>query len=263
MVRITFRQGMVLALGLAMLSGCQQNHQHLARQQSAPAEKLPHLSKTQLAEMQVAWGRTLEKEGDLEHAGKAYQEALAKNPKLVDAYARLALLADKQGRFTESGPLYRKAIDLQPDNADLHCNLGYSLYLQQDWEAAQQSLTQAIHLKPDHARAHNNLGLVLARTGRHQEALAAFRRAGCTESDAHNNLGHGLTLAGALPQAKNHYQVALKADPESVNALRGLQSVNALLAKQPATEQPPVAFRSAARPTLSMDPSRPVATGRE
>src|SRR5262245_8217368 len=171
------RSKMWTALGLPVLvaAGCIHGQNYTGPERSAPAsERIPKLSKDQVADVQLALGRSFEKQGDFEKAAQAYSNAIAKNPKNADAHSRLAIVADKQGRFTDSAPLHRRAIALDPGNADLYCNAGYSLYLQQDWEAAAQCLRQAIRLKPDHARAHNNLGLVLARTNQTEEALVEF-----------------------------------------------------------------------------------------
>lgn len=235
------RKWVPLALTLAMAAGCQQSQTHLAHQRPAPTEPMPTLGKDQHADIHVALGRSLEKQGDLEQAAQAYGRALAKNPLRAEAYARLAVIADKQGRFTDSAPLHRRAIALDKNNADLYCNAGYSLYLQQNWEFAAQCLNEAIQLKPDHARAHNNLGLVFARSGRHQEAFAEFRAAGCSEADAHTNLAHGLTLAGAFPLAQHHYQLALNHDPQSSIAARGLETLKQL------------SSRAAAAPDLNLN----------
>src|SRR5207253_9547824 len=114
-------------------------------------------------------------------------------PSRVDAVARLAVLCDQQGDFTESARLHRQALAAEPANADGYCDYGYSLYLQRHWPEAEAALRQAVAIAPDHRRALNNLGLVLARTGMQSEALAAFRKAGCTEADAHANLAFALT----------------------------------------------------------------------
>jgi Tfp pilus assembly protein PilF len=234
MVRTSSGVGIVMVFGFLSLSGCQQGPIQVANRPPAPQETLPHLDKDQLADIHLAMGRSLENQGDLDQAAKVYAEVFAQSPKSAAACARLGVVADKQARFGDSAQWHRKALELEPNNADLHCNLGYSLYLQEQWEPAEQELREALRLKPKHARASTNLGLVLARTNRLDEAFAEFRQAGCSEADAHINLAHGLSLAGALPMAQRHYQLALKSDPQSAVAARGLENLQALAARSQA-----------------------------
>ena len=75
------------------------------------------------------------------------------------------------------------------------------------------------------------MGLLLARTEREAEALAEFRQAGCTETDAFSNLGYALTLNGNLPHARIAYDKALALQPNSETAKRGLTELNCVAAK--------------------------------
>src|SRR5262245_59980274 len=222
------------ALGLGLLAGCQLTSQSQVDGRGRPAcpeSPQPHLSAAQVADLRLAFARTLEKRGDLAEAEAAYTEALNQDPSRNDTRLRLAVLSDRQAQFQKSEPLYREALTAEADNPDLHCSRGYSLYLQGRWEEAEQSLRRAVALRPDHARAHNNLGLVLSRTDRPDEALKEFQRAGCEPADAHANLAYGLTLAGDWPEARRHYQAALALDPKSPHARKGLQNLNALIKK--------------------------------
>jgi Flp pilus assembly protein TadD len=90
------------------------------------------------------------------------------------------------------------------------------------------NLRQAIALAPTHERAHNNLGLVLARTHRHDEALAEFTKAGLRDADARVNLAFVLTLENNWPEARKQYEAALAADAASVAAKHGLQELETL-----------------------------------
>src|SRR5262249_19314727 len=139
---------------------------------------------------------------------------------------------------------YQKALTAKPGCATTYCNMGYSLYLQHRWAEAEMNLRQAIALQPDNHKAHNNLGLVLGHLGREADALAEFRKRGCTEADAHNNLGFVLALERRLPEAKEHYERTLALNPSSTSAKKGLRDVAALQAQDkqgtPLTSAPPV-----------------------
>jgi Tfp pilus assembly protein PilF len=243
MHRYRFGSGLgALLLGIAGLAGCQ-HPDHL----TGPSELLPGLggnqaalSAPQVADVQVAFAGSLEKRGEADRAMATYLEALRQDPNRADACLRLATLFDGQGKWEKSAEYYQKALALQPGNPDVYCDVGYSFYLQGRWAEAEMNLRQAIALEPGHRRAHNNLGLVLAHLGRGEEALAAFRRAGCEEASAHSNLAFVLTLERRWPEAQEHYKQALAADPSSAVARKGLQELNKLIAKAgPTSQQPP------------------------
>lgn len=224
------------ALTVSLTVGCG----HLSLDRFGMAGSQPELGTSQVADMQVALGRTLESRGTAGEALPVYQEAVKNDPKRADAWVRLAILANKEGMFVESAEHFQKALELQPDNADIHCNLGYSLYLQQRWAEAEQALRRATELKPDHRKAHNNLGLVLGRQGREEESLAAFRRSGCSEADAHLNLAYTLVLGSSWKQARAHYEAALALEPTSEQARKGLAGLDALAAKAGTSRLQPV-----------------------
>jgi Tfp pilus assembly protein PilF len=217
---------------LAYLPGCQQFSPSVQSQvPPREGEIQGPLDQRQVADVQVGLGRTLENQGELEQAAAAYWEALKKDPARGDAYLRLAIVYDRQGRFSESTELYQKALVAQPGNPEIYCDRGYSLYLQHAWSDAEMNLRQAIALQPAHARAHNNLGLVLGRTGRVEESLDEFRKAGCTESDAQVNLAFALTLDRRWSEARKHYETALAKDGASERAQKGLEELKSLVSK--------------------------------
>lgn len=70
---------------------------------------------------------------------------------------------------------------------------------------------------PDAWMAHNNLGSVLQRSGRVDEARAAYARAlelNPHFAQAHANLGALARLKGQLDEARQHYEEALRIDPQ-------------------------------------------------
>jgi Tfp pilus assembly protein PilF len=222
------------AAGIACLAGCQLGNPRppsgLALSTGREERPTP-VTAAQAADVQTAFGRSLEKRGDWERAMTAYREAIKRDPHRADACWRLAVLQDRHVKGEDSGELYRKALEALPDNADLYCDLGYSLYLRGCWTDAETNLRQALKLATDHRRAHNNLALLLAHTDRGEEALAEFRKGGCSEADAHTYLAFALTLQRHLDEAREHYELALAADRSSEPARQGLRELNRLTAK--------------------------------
>ena len=191
------------------LAGCQQLSGTLARvikknpapQQTAAAVKTvpgKPLTAQQKADVQMAVARSLENQGQTEQAIKVYEEVVKKDGHRVDAYHRLAVLHSKKADFKAADRYYQTALKKAPKNAELLCDLGYCCYLQKQWKKGEGNLRRALAIQPELARAHNNLGLLLARTGRDDEALKEFARAGCGEAEARANLGLALMLEETL-----------------------------------------------------------------
>ena len=123
---------------------------------------------------------------------------------------------------------YQTALKKDPKNPNLLADYGYHCYLQQRWKEGEANLREAIVLNPELHRAHNNLGLLLARTGRVDEAAKEFVRAGCSEAETHSNLGFALTLQKRFPDAKRQFDLALAADPNSITARNGLKTLKSI-----------------------------------
>ena len=203
------------------------------------------LKARQVADVEVAMGRSFEKQGEIAQASAAYEKALQRDPGRANACLRLAILRDQQGKFKEALPLYQKALAASPGNPDIFCDMGYSLYLQHRFEEAEINLRQALALASEHARAHNNLGLVFAHLGRYEEALVEFRRAGCTEADAQINLAFALTIEHDWQAARERYQIALAIDASSSAARKGLRELDAVVARADRHDLASVAYTPA------------------
>jgi len=76
----------------------------------------------------------------------------------------------------------------------------------------------AVDAEPESPRARFNLGVILHRSGRHEEAISAYRRAlslgGNDDPDVHVELGNVLAESGAYPDAIEHLRRAVELDPE-------------------------------------------------
>lgn len=218
---------LVGTVGLAILVGCQLPNSRSGSTASAwnSKDKSSRLNDGQVADMQLALGRTFEQKKDYERALDAYAHAAEANPKCADAYWRQAVVHDKQGNTQESEALYRQALKHDSKNAELLCDYGYSLYLQRRWAESETYLRQATTLAPKNARAHTNLGLLCAQTDRTDDALKEFHKAGLDESDARSNLGLVLALNQRRGEALSAYQQAQAARPSSKVAKRGIEAI--------------------------------------
>lgn len=188
-------------------------------------------------DVQMAVARSLRDQGETDQAIKVYQEIIKKDPKRVDAYHQLALIYDKKGDPQSSEKYYRQALKRDPKNIVLLADFGYSCYLQERWKESEQFLRQALALDPEFRRAHNNYGLLLARTGREEQALKEFARTGVSQSEARSNLGYALMQQKHWDEAREQFQLALSVDPQSKNAKEGMKTLDKVV-PQPEAPMP-------------------------
>ncbi|MGW8256842.1 MAG: tetratricopeptide repeat protein, partial [Thermoguttaceae bacterium] len=156
------------------------------------------------------------------------RQILKNNSHRSEAYHRLAILYDQTGNATASEKNYKIALKKNPKNAELLADYGYHYYLQKRLPEAESNLRRAIALDSRLARAHNNLGLLLAITGRQNEALAEFAKAGCKEAEARSNLAFALTMRKRWSDAQQQLELALAADPHSKTVKNRLETLQSL-----------------------------------
>jgi Flp pilus assembly protein TadD len=186
----------------------------------------------QAADLQFAIARSLEQQGKPQQAVDAYRKVIDHDPGRSDALLRLAILHDQLGFPRDAAEFYHRALQADPGNPEIFADYGYSQYLHGNWFEAETNLRQALAIQPNHRRAFNNLALVLARTGRTEEALAAFRRGGCSMAEAHANVAFARVLEQDWDSAHRHYQLSCQADPASPLAKRTLKELEDLMARQ-------------------------------
>ena len=93
---------------------------------------------------------------------KLLKEALAKDPKNVNAWITLGNVMMDTSRFSEAIDAYEKALTLDPKNIDLRVDLGTCYRNIGKPDIAAKEYRKALELNPQHLHAHINLGIVLA-----------------------------------------------------------------------------------------------------
>jgi tetratricopeptide (TPR) repeat protein len=253
------RAGSILAVGLvAWISGCG------SFDAGAPRPKLSwnqdgrseRVTPAKAADVQIAFGRVAEQQGDIEGAEAAYRAALKRDKTRGDAHLHLANIQTLKGEYRQAVDAYQKALEANPGNPDVFCDMGYSLYLQHKWADAERNLKQALAINPDHPRAHNNLALVFAHTDRSEEALAEFREAGNSFADAHVNLAFSLSLDQRWQSAREESRRALAANPSSDGAKVRLREIDRLIVSNDKRAGSPGATRDAQ--AVAVSASRPI-----
>jgi tetratricopeptide (TPR) repeat protein len=188
------------------------------------------------ADEQMATARLLEHQGEVDRAIGVYNEIVQKDNRRADAHHRLALLYDVKGQTDAALKHYQQALKKNPKDTELLTDLGYHYYLARDTKQAETVLRRTIEQHPTQ-RAHNNLALVLARSGRYDEALAEFDRAGNKPAIAHVNLAYALIWDEHWEEAAQQINLALATDPSSKNAQQALASLSSLIDKVNRTDE--------------------------
>ncbi|MFQ5849007.1 MAG: tetratricopeptide repeat protein [Candidatus Binatia bacterium] len=180
-------------------------------------------------------GNALAKQGSIDQAVEAYQQALQVEPRYAPAHYNLGNLFARQGKLNEAMHHYQEAVRILPDFAEAHNNLGNVLAKRDELEEAIQHFRRALELSPGRSGIHLNMANALARQGRLNEAIDHFREALKIKPDlveAHDQLGSVLAAQGHLDMAIDHFRQALRIQPEFAEAHESLGRALALQGKR-------------------------------
>lgn len=92
---------------------------------------------------------TLQQQGDLDEAVKAYRDFLVVRPNEAAVRSNLGVLLSRLGHFDEAIAEYKKAIDLEPASAGYRLNLGLAYYKSGRIPEAAKEFLKAKELAPD------------------------------------------------------------------------------------------------------------------
>lgn len=118
--------------------------------------------------------------------------------------------------YKDEGTLYRSILARNPDAWLARSNLGILLARSGRIEEAIAQYEQALRLYPENAEAHNNLGNALVRTGQLDRGAAQYGEALRLQphfAEAHNGLGNALFKQGRFAEAAAEYREAAREAP--------------------------------------------------
>lgn len=163
----------------------------------------------------------LHQSGQLEQAGRLYQNILAKRPNDADALHLLGVVLHQVGRHEQAAQLIERALAIQPNAASYYSNLAEVYRTLGQIDRGIECCRMALRLQPEYPEAVNNLGLGLLAKGDNMGAMVQFKIAVQLKPDfamAHNNLGNVTRIQGDFDSAIRHFREALKHDPQSAEA---------------------------------------------
>ena len=168
----------------------------------------------------------LQKEADLKRAIKYYEEAINKEPSFALAYSAMAdgycslltnnSLAPADG-YPKAKAAAMKALNLDDSLGEAHASLA-NIMLNFDWNfsGAEEEFLRGLKLNPRSADIHVFYSDYLTLTGRHNEAIAGYKRAinlDPVSTYANRHLGWGHYFAGRYDESIAQLKAALELDP--------------------------------------------------
>jgi len=180
----------------------------------------------------VNLGRVQVQIGAFADASTHFTSALAMEPTNAEAHFGLGFALASTGHLAEGIAHYREAIRLEPSTTDYRLKLAQALFRAHDATAAIEQFQELVHLAPTLVEAHTGLGTALASQGNFSEAereLTAALRLNPYDFDAHYNLGNAFAQQDRVAEAIPHYEAALRLRPDHVGAREILEQARAYL----------------------------------
>jgi tetratricopeptide (TPR) repeat protein len=132
--------------------------------------------------------------------------------------SRLAAELEEDGQLAAAADMYRAAMAAAGPKPEICFQVAELLYRLGDLGGARERYYMAVELDEDYVEARANLGCVLAETGQHELAVAAFEgalRYHPDYADAHYHLARTLDQLGRREQAEAHWRAFLAQAPDS------------------------------------------------
>jgi tetratricopeptide (TPR) repeat protein len=149
----------------------------------------------------------------------------------ADDLLAAAFAAEDMGDFETTVDYCHAILARDGPRADIDFQLAELLYRIGHIVAARERYYAAIELDPDFVEARVSLGCVLAETGQHELAIAAFRGALALYddyADAHYNLARALDEVGRDIEARHHWTQFLQLAPDSPWAAEAVERIDAI-----------------------------------
>lgn len=157
-----------------------------------------------------------------------YLKALELQPDNPDLHYRLGVLYDQLNRPDEAIQEFRQVLVLDTTYAPAYNYLGY-LYAErgENLTEAESLIKQALSSDPNNGYFHDSLGWVYFKLGRYAQALEELERAAELIEDPiiYEHLGDLHYRMGNLNEAQQHWQRALRLDPQNRGLKRRLKEI--------------------------------------
>lgn len=146
-----------------------------------------------------------------------WRDTIQRNPTAWVAYDRLAIIFHRENRADEGVELLRRAVTAYPEYENGLFKLAWLLEAGEQYRAAAEHYALVLDENPGHVRALIRRGEVLAQLGRADEAKEHWEtalRAAPDSVDARRNLGNYYLAQRDPARAARYYTEALAIDPD-------------------------------------------------
>lgn len=115
--------------------------------------------------------------GNTERGIQIFQELLAIDPNIADAYNQIGYFEAYRGNYEKAVEAFQKYQFMAPDQANPHDSLGEVQAFSGRYDEAIANLNKALAVKPDFFVAHAHLGVAYEGKGDYPRAIQHYRRA--------------------------------------------------------------------------------------
>ncbi len=139
-------------------------------------------------------------------------------PTSPEQMCRLAAELEEDGQLAQAADMYRAAMAAAGPKAEICFQIAELLYRLGDLGGARERYYMAVELDEDYVEARANLGCVLAETGQHELAVAAFEgalRYHPDYADVHYHLARTLDEMQQRDRAEEHWQAFAAQAPDT------------------------------------------------
>jgi tetratricopeptide (TPR) repeat protein len=176
------------------------------------------------ADTRFAAGQLAESQGNMPQAIAQYTEATQVNPRHPNAWYRLGVIYAQTRQFPQAIDAWQHYVRATNGAAAAYGNLGYCYELSGDRASAEEAFQTGVQRDPKNVQCRVNYGLMLARSGRENEALQQLS-AVLKPAQAHYNLGSVYEQQGRKEMAKMHYKKAVQLSPDFTDAQNRLANI--------------------------------------
>jgi tetratricopeptide (TPR) repeat protein len=166
------------------------------------------------------------KAGNDDDALRQFQEITTKIPSCADCYYNMGVIYTKKQQYAEAETAFKKVAELRPNAPDAWTGLANVYNAQKKFDLAAEASTKAASMSGAagggaSAEATFNQGVILWNAGKFAEAKEQFElavKADPKMSMAHYQLGMANLNLGQIPQARAAFEAYLQADPNGAKA---------------------------------------------
>jgi Tfp pilus assembly protein PilF len=137
------------------------------------------------------------------------------------------------GDYDRAVELYKGSLDLFP-TAEAHTFLGWTYHFQGKVDQAISECKLAIEVDPDFGNPYNDIGSYLIQQGRYDEAIPWLERALTApryepRHFPHFNLGRAYIAKANFTRAREHFNEALRIEPNYTLARQAIENLRRLV----------------------------------